>query len=404
MARWQITNASLWNTEGEFESATGVRIKDGSIESIVEADQSDDVTTLNVHGLVLMPGFINSHDSLLATYYPVQGRNFPHLNWLSWDNEVKASQEFRERMLLEPETLYRLGAYKNLISGVTTVIDHIPAFVRKPFTDSLVVDLLSDYGIAHSVCSYSLDWGDGIEKEHKKAVQKKWPFIVHISEGFDAESKQSLRKLHEKGALTSATVLVHGLSLTGEDLDLISENGASIVWCPVSNQFLYESTLPLAEILKRGIPLSIGTDSAMAGGGLFIENLNRARQLIEQAGFDSGPIWSMATSVAAYMFKLKKKGTIEAGKDADFVVLSKFPADLETSSPEIEDIYLVVKGGLPVYGDEALESIFDELGVKFDRIYVGSSRKLIQSGLLTLLDSIYSMTGADDFPFLPAVK
>lgn len=404
MARWQITNASLFNGEFDFESASGVLIDGGKIDSVIREDSvQDDIATVNLHGLALFPGFINSHDSLLATYHPVQGKNFPHLNWLSWDNEVKASQEFRDRMLLDPETLYRLGAYKNIISGVTTVVDHIPEFVRKPFEKELPVNLLTDYGIAHSVCSYALNWGEGIEKEHKKAVQKKLPFILHIAEGFDDESRQSLERLHESGALSSATVLVHGLSLSETDLDLISEAGASIVWCPVSNEFLYENTLPVAGILERGIPLSIGTDSAMAGGGLFIDNLNSARQQIENAGFDSSPVWSMGTSIPAYMFKMKKKGTLSRGADADLVILSKYPANLAGEPAGLEDIYLVVRNGLPVYGDVALESVFDELKVKFDRVSVGGSRKLVQSGLIALLDSVYSMTGADEYSFLPVV-
>ncbi|MEQ9365415.1 MAG: hydrolase, partial [Leptospirales bacterium] len=163
---WQITNATL-ATGDAIENTAGLHIVDGKIQAILGGgEEIPELLNLNLHGLSVFPGWINSHDSLLATYEAFRGEGAPYLNWLAFDNQLKASPLFKERMLVGVEDLYRLGAVRNLVAGVTTVADHIPHFVRRPFQDaSLPVRLLPDFGISHSICSYSLEWGDGPRAE-----------------------------------------------------------------------------------------------------------------------------------------------------------------------------------------------------------------------------------------------
>jgi cytosine/adenosine deaminase-related metal-dependent hydrolase len=239
---WQLTNGTLLLPDGP-RKLSGLLVSGGRIEEVLApGDDQPDILTLNLHGALVIPGLINSHDTLMATYLPTKGENWPHLNWLSFDIETKRSSLFRERMLLDVETLYRLGSLKNLESGVTAVVDHVPDFVRNPFLSSMSVEILPDFGIAHSVCSYSLGWGQGLEAEHKRAVENDLPFILHIAEGFDPESELSLRVLDRAGCLSEHTVLVHGLSLSNDDLDRIAEAGAHFVWCPSANLFAYTRT------------------------------------------------------------------------------------------------------------------------------------------------------------------
>lgn len=404
--KWQITNGRVVN--GARSESGGVVISGLEIEKILGAAESGgDLVTLNLHGLHIYPGLINSHDSLMATFAAFAGEGRPYMNWLEHDNEMKASALFRERMLLDVEQLYLLGAYKNLFGGVTTVVDHIPLFVREPFQDKLPVHLLKDFGIAHSPGSFSLNWGDGISREYQKAEKSNRPFIVHAGEGFDPESRQAVSILEKEGGLGGHTVLVHGLSFTDQDLDKIAGAGAAIVWCPSANMFLYGRTLRVKEAMAREIPILLGTDSAMCGSTSMLAELQTARAYYQKTygeELSAEALFEMVTTTPARVLRISA-GDIVPGHAADLLILkSRHPHPMEAlASAGPADVFLVVQGGRPVYGDESLEAVFTGLGMMFDRVTVSGSRKLVTSGFRALLDGIgRALGGLRRFDFLPA--
>ncbi len=394
---WQITNATVI-LPGEIRKMAGVAISEGRIRRVLESTRTEaDVLSLNLHGLFLFPGFINGHDSLLGTYHALDVKK-PFNNWLAYDNELKSSALFRERQLVELRDLYWLGAFRNLLGGATTVVDHIPHFVRRPFQSEIPVYLLEDFGISHSLCSYSLDWGEGIRAEYEKAVARGLPYIIHIAEGFDPESKKSLRLLHETGALGEHTVLVHGLALSDEDLDLIARAGAHLVWCPAANRRLYGAAAPIQGALQRGINVALGTDSAMTGSSHLLGELKAARKELENTGGMAAPdrLYDMITAAPARAFRLEDRGVLEEGGPADLVVLrGKYPEDPFGSLMEADPsrLFLVARNGLPLFGDPAVEPIFSELGLEIDRIVVYNSPKIIVKGFKNLLESVRQRTG-----------
>lgn len=405
---WQITNANLVLPEGKRKPG-GCIFSRGRIRSLLDRTASDpDLLNLNLHGFFVYPGLINAHDSLIASYHPLPDSDPPCTNWLAWDNQLKSSPIFRERMLLEIEELYRLGAYRNLLSGATTVVDHIPHFVRKSAPSDLPLYLLPDFGISHSACSYSLDWGEGIGAEYEKARKKGLPYIIHIAEGFDRENRDSLRHLEEMGGLGENTVLVHGLSLSEDDLDRIARAGASLVWCPHSNLNIYGKTAPIDRILARGIPVSLGTDSAMTGSVNLFSELKKARRILEEKTGDSPDpeqLFRMVTENAARSFRLGDRGMITGNAVADLLIMEgKYPEDPYRSLIEAEpgDIFLVIGEGRPLVGDPAVEPIFAELNVEFDRFTVQGVEKLVFRGLKNVLENVAEAVGRYvAFHFLP---
>jgi len=405
---WQLTNATLITPNGP-RIASGLRISGSIIESILEPGQSEkNLPVINLHGLPVFPGLINSHDTLMATYHTFTGKNAPYLNWLAYDNELKSSEIFRERMMLELHELYLLGAYKNIFSGVTTVVDHIPEFVRLPYQEILPISLLEHYAITHSVCSYSLGWGEGLRKEIAKAKTEGIPFITHIAEGFDPESKSSLKRLNEEEGLDDHTVLVHGLTLNSSDISLIAEKGSHMVWCPTSNLNLYNTTMPVHEIIEQGINLCIGTDSAMTGSGDLFAELRKARDYYYSAfgeRISSEQLFHMVTTNASKAFQLDDRGFLMEGLRADLMVLegpypeSPYDCLVEAKS---EDIYLLTHAGRPIYGNIMLQSFFDMTETEYEKIIVNGKPKLIYKGIGNLLDSLKMRNLYDKkFDFLP---
>jgi cytosine/adenosine deaminase-related metal-dependent hydrolase len=408
ITEWEISNANLI-LPGEISGPVDLCISSGRITGISGPSAPlPDLLHLNLHGLALFPTLINAHDSLLATYDSVRGAGWPYLNWLAFDVDVKSSVAFKERLLIDAESLYLLGAYKNLLGGSVYVIDHIPDFVRAPFVNNLPVSILEDYGIAHSHCSYSLGWGAGTATEYTRAQKENLPFITHIAEGYDPESQNSLGRLYEEGGLGDRSVLIHGLSLSDRDLDRIADAGASIVWCPTANMQVYNECAPVRAILERGINLCIGTDSAMTGSADMLSELRAAASIYRQRfGEELEPerIFEMATRNAAKAFRMTSVGSIGKGMAADFFVLKNSPgrnpheALLDANQ---RDIYLLVHNGVPLYGDSDLSEFFELCGVPYDTILVHGEEKIVVKGLEALLKGIGLNVGYEKhFSFLP---
>jgi len=128
--KWEIINAQLVLPDEVIPNA-GLVINKNKIEAIVKkAPIKNDCLQVDLDGMLVFPGLIDAHDHLLGTYLPKVGDNRPYLNWLPWDNDLKASPVYAARQRLDAKQLYYLGAYRPLIHGVTAVQDHIPHFVQ----------------------------------------------------------------------------------------------------------------------------------------------------------------------------------------------------------------------------------------------------------------------------------
>jgi len=404
---WQISNSNLVLSDS-VKSPAGFIISAGKISKFTDpGEEIPDLLQLNLNGLNVYPALMNSFDSLFNTYDFIRGENWPYMNWLAYDNEVKLSEAFQEKMLFDAHTLYLLGAYKNLLGGSVFVVDHIPHFVRQPFQDQMPVSFLKDYGIAHSVCSYSPKWGEGIEKEYRKAEKLGIPFIVRIGEGIDSENVSSLQNLKKEGGLGKHTVLVNCLSLNDQDIKDIADAHASIVWCPSSNQKIYEKTIPVEKLLDAGVNLCLGTDSSMRGSTGMIDEIKAAALYFQNdsnLNLRSSDLFRMCTINASSALFQPERGELKKNAFADFLVLSqrgKNPYDALLNSG-ISDIFLLVHNGVPLLGDLSLERIFLEMKIPVEKIIVDDRPKLIIDGLGEMLDLIKrSLKYEKSFSFLP---
>jgi imidazolonepropionase-like amidohydrolase len=95
----------------------------------------------------------------------------------------------------------------------------------------------------------------------------------------------------------------------------------------------------LRVIIGSGIPVAFGTDSGPAGRfpGYF-EHLEIG--LMNDAGLTSREILMSATSVAADCLDLDDVGTLEAGKWADFIVLTADPVSDIKATRSIQSVYI----------------------------------------------------------------
>lgn len=358
-------------------------------------------------GAYAYPALINTHDHMRGNYLPrvgPKGDNF-YVNWLPWDNDLKSSGVYDERSNISVETMYFLSAYKNLFSGVATVNDHFPHRFNEPYLELFPIRVIAEYCLAHECSSYDLKWGDGMEIEHKWAVERNWPFITHLEEGFDAEAQDGVGILERAGCLTEHDLFIHCIGFSDEDIAKVRKAGASVAWCPGSNILMFNVTCKIRKMLKAGINVTIGTDSTHTGSVNTLAEMKYARQVYRDMYGEELPaktLVDMATINGAKAFRMAERtGSLETGKLADIAVFKAKEEDPYESlcAASMDDLELLVIEGKPVYGevDKYGELVAKELSGKeekgYSRIEVGGRAMFVKGDPAALYRSVRAAVG-----------
>lgn len=215
--------------------------------------------TVDFTGHFMYAGLINAHDHLEMNLYPRLGTP-PYHNYTEWSKDIYKPQESPLKEIEKTDIEHRLmwGGLKNLVSGVTTVVHHNP-WHRMLGKSSFPV-VVPKINWAHSLA---------FEKKLPKKVDEKVPFVIHAAEGIDDFARNEIYKLDELGLLRKNTVIVHGISA---DFNLLASRGASLVWCPASNLFMFSRTITST----KGINISLGTDSTLTGSPTLLDEMKVA--------------------------------------------------------------------------------------------------------------------------------
>ena len=300
---------------------------------------------LRLDGFLILPGLINAHDHLEFNLFPRLGSG-PYPNATAWAADIHRPDEgpVREHLSLPKPLRLLWGGIKNLISGVTTVLHHNPYDTL--FDRGFPVRVVRRFGWSHSI-AFSQDLAGDWARTPAGA-----PFLIHACEGTDAQAAGEIHRLDDAGVLGPATVLVHGVALDEAGLDLVKQHGASLVWCPSSNQFTLGRTLSPGAF-RAGIPVALGTDSALTAAGDLIDEIETARRYVT-----AERLYAMVTETAAQVLRLRGgAGAIREGGVSDLVVL-------------------------PDRGLQPMEAL---LGMQPEAVIVGGRIKLISAGLAQLL-------------------
>lgn len=292
-----------------------IEIRDGRISFDAAGGNAVDLS-----GFLLLPGLINAHDHLEFNLFPRLGTRM-YQNATEWAEDIYRPDAgpVREQLRIPKRTRLMWGGVKNLLSGVTTVAHHNP--YDAVFEENFPVRVVRDFEWAHSL-AFSSDL-----VERFRAGSKKHSFIIHAAEGTDPAAANEITILNDLGLLSPRTVLVHALALSAADIELVRENGASIVWCPTSNLSTYGRTLT-SKVLGSGIPLALGSDSAITADGDLLDEIEAVRQ---SRSVEPGKIFEMVTAGAARILRLQDgEGSLTEGGVADVIAVrdeGQTPAD-----------------------------------------------------------------------------
>jgi cytosine/adenosine deaminase-related metal-dependent hydrolase len=320
-------------TDGRVaQSASKARKCDLKIDrGRVVALSSDSTSRIDAGGHIILPGLINAHDHLEFNLYPRLGHG-PYPNSKAWADDIYVPHCDPVRQHLRVPKAVRLlwGGIKNLLSGVTTVCHHNRR--DDPTLDNdFPVRVLKRFGWAHS-----LEFSPDVRQRYL-ATPKSWPFILHLGEATDAQGREEIFKLHAMGVLGPSTVLVHAVALDKKGAALVRQRGGSLIWCPSSNLFLLGRTLT-ARVLQSGLPVALGTDSALTAEGDLLDELKVGRRT---ARLDCPTLYRMVTESPRALLRLPEGyGALEPGSPSDVAVFRDLGLDpsetlLEAGPPEM---------------------------------------------------------------------
>ncbi len=304
---------------------------------------------MDLAGCLILPGLINAHDHLEFNLFPRLGQG-PYPNASAWAEDVYHPDQSPVREHLRVPKPVRLfwGGIKNLLNGVTTVMHHNP-YEPEIFRANFPVRVVARFDWAHS-----LRFSPELAKRSAR-LSRDVPFVIHAGEGTDECAREEIARLDSLGLLCERTVVVHGIALDREGVDLMLSHGAALVWCPTSNHFIAGRSLS-HEALESGISIALGTDSALSAAGDLVDEIRTA---VSRA--DVARVYRMLTVEAARILRLNRgEGGITEGGVADLLIVRDRGGAPSEALRDLRPEFVFLGGGLklssmPVKGSHPLE-------------------------------------------------
>lgn len=191
-----------------------------------------------------------------------------------------------------------------------------------------------------------------------------------------APQLSSIKYLANIGVLQAKPLLAHCIRTDKTDFELIAKSGSSIAHCPKSNAKFGHSVAPFEQFLDNNLRVGLGSDSVASNNtcdlleeGRFAVLTARAREDKTRL-IDAKEVIETMTIGGAKALQLENEiGSLEAGKQADLVVLSLkniaqqpihdiYSAVLFASTAR--DVYLTMVAGKEIYRDGESKTIDED--------------------------------------------
>lgn len=375
---------------GDRNIPVSLEIANGRISHIFSPQntpRSSRSIELDLSGFLIMPGLINPHDHLHFSLHPRLG-NPPYRNYVEWGEDIHTTfpEEIAPFNAIPRDTRLWWGALRNLLCGVTTVCHHDQLWTELQRID-FPIRVVQRYGWAHSVAL-----GGDLRKAYANTPDGA-AFFVHAGEGIDELAMGEISKLHQLEILNANTVLIHALKMYGTDVPLIQQRGVSLIFCPSSNQFLFQR-LPEIRNLCEVTRAALGSDSPLTATGDLLDEIQYAT---EHCGITAAHAYRMTTEYAAAILHLNDgEGRIRTGGPADLIAVRNTDENAENrlQSLSISDIELVmIRGHIQLVSDRVYRLLHPNLSQRFEPLWIGDDLRWLRAPVTSLLKNAESVLG-----------
>jgi large repetitive protein len=190
------------------------------------------------------------------------------------------------------------------------------------------------------------------------------PISMIIAEGIGETARNEFRCVsnQQPGAvdiLTNASIM-HGLALNVADALLMRGRSSGLIWSPRSDITLYGNTATTPIFKSLGIPIALGSNWTATGSMNIQRELTCAKEFNQSylsQRFSDRDLVDMVTKNAALIAQMDGVvGELASGRVADVTIFNEavhsgLRALIDAQS---SDVVLVMRGGVPLYGDAAL--------------------------------------------------
>ena len=390
-----------------------VVIQGGRILDVLPADAAQTqyaaMQTLILPGQALIPGLVNLHGHAAMSLMRGFADDLPLMAWLN-DHIWPAEKKHVSEAFVRDGTL--LAAAEMLAGGITTCNDmyFFPQAAGEAFLQAgmratlgmIVLEFPSAYASdADDYLAKGLAMRDELKDEpllsfafaphapytvsdatfgriSTLAEQLGLPIHTHIHEIAD-EIRDSLKqyglrpleRLARLGLLGPNFIGVHAIHVNDAEIELLAQHGSHVAHCPSSGLKLASGIAPVAQLIRAGVNIGLGTDGAASNNRLdLFAEMRLAALLAKGASGDAAALpaaaaLKAATLDAARALNLDSRiGSIVPGKRADLVAV-----DLHTlpSQPVFDPVSHLVY----VAGRENVSHVWVDGALKF------SDRRLV---------------------------
>ncbi|HEY5073885.1 MAG TPA: 5'-deoxyadenosine deaminase, partial [Pyrinomonadaceae bacterium] len=349
-----------------------VLIRDGRIAEIaghIDADGSD---VIDAAGCAVLPGFVQTHLHLCQTLFRGAADDLSLIDWLRkrvWPMEAAHTAEsIRASARLSIAELVRGGTTCALTMETVRHTEEVLRVVEETGFRATVGKCMMDKGdgvpaglcentgesIRESValiaewhgraggrvrCCFAPRFAISCTSEllsEVSALSRKHQVMIHThasenkNECEIVEGETGLRNvayLDSLGISGAHVVLAHCVQLDDEEMETLARTKTNVAHCPSSNLKLGSGIAQVAEMLSKGISVSLGADGAACNNRLDMFTEMRTAALLQKVvhGPEALPAkraLRMATIDGAGALGLEREiGSLEAGKRADVIVV-----------------------------------------------------------------------------------
>ena len=393
-----------------------VLVRGGRISGVGEVSGPAELT-LDARGCAVLPGFVQTHVHLCQTLFRGSADDLELIDWLKrrvWP--LEAAHDARS-----VRASARLGVAEMIRGGTTCALtmetvrhteevfraveesgfratvgkcmmdkgEGVPLGLREEAEDSIRESLAlleewhgRDGGRVRGCLAprFAVSCTEGLLRRVAALARERGVMIhTHASENrseielVERETgSRNIEYLDSVGVSGPHVVLAHCVHLSEREMDLLAAAGTHAAHCPSSNLKLGSGLAPVAEMLERGVSVSLGADGAACNNRLDMFTEMRTAALLQKVrrGAEALPArraLRMATADGARALGLAAEvGSIEAGKRADLTILDLGRLHL-TPRPDVvstvvyaaeaRDVRTVLIGGRVVMSDGQLTTL-----------------------------------------------
>ncbi|MFA5179745.1 MAG: amidohydrolase [Syntrophales bacterium] len=353
-------------------------------DTIIDLGNTEDIKKIfqgkkeiSANNCIVMPGLVNSHTHAAMTCFRGIADDMDLMRWLN-DYIFPA-----EAGNVSPELAYwgtMLACAEMIKSGTTTFCDmyifedETASAAKQSGMRCLVGEVLFDFpspcfktpaeGINYTRKLLEKWSGDPLVQiivephslytcsppllKDAKDLAREYnvPIGVHYLENSaevkqlaDIYGKKTTLFLKDIGYLDDKLIAFHGVCMDDEDMGIFADHGCKVVHNPESNMKLASGIAPVAQMLKLGLDVALGTDGCASNNNLdMFQEMDTAAKLAKVATLDptvlpAPAVIKMATRNGAQALGMGHlTGVLEVGKKADVILIN-------TRKPHLTPMY-----------------------------------------------------------------